>query len=147
MLQLLGVRDDLLVHELVHGGDDLGLDVGQAGGLGKFGHAEIRSNTAARPWPPPIHMVSSPYRASRSSSSRARVASIRPPVALTGCPSEMPDPRTLVRSRSASVNRHSRMHASAWAANASLSSMTSIWERVRPALANARSVAGTGPIP
>ena len=62
----------------------------------------------------------------RRLSSRASVASIRPPVAPTGWPSEIPEPCTFVRSRSAAPKPHSRITASACAANASLSSMTSM---------------------
>ena len=83
----------------------------------------------------------------RRFSSRASVASIRPPVAPTGCPSEIPDPCTFVRSRSAAANFHSRITASAWAAKASLSSIRSMSDSFSPALPSAASVAGTGPIP
>src|SRR5690606_5041795 len=41
VLQLLGVRDDLLVHEVADGRQDFLLDVGQACGLGKAGHAAL----------------------------------------------------------------------------------------------------------
>jgi hypothetical protein len=47
-------------------------------------HQDTRSNRAARPWPPPMHIVSRPYRASRRSISRSSVARMRPPVAPTG---------------------------------------------------------------
>ena len=96
------------------------------------------SKTAARPCPPPMHMVSSPYRAPRRFSSRASVASIRPPVAPTGCPSEMPEPCTFVRSRSAAANFHSRITASAWAANASLSSIRSMSRQLQARLGQRR---------
>ena len=54
------VRDDLLVDEATHGGQDLVLEIGEAQGLSQPGHPPTLSNTAARPWPPPMHMVSSP---------------------------------------------------------------------------------------
>jgi len=38
MLELLCVRDDLLVDELPHGGEDLGLHVGQPVSLSQLGH-------------------------------------------------------------------------------------------------------------
>jgi len=38
VLQLGGDRDDLLVHEVADGGEDLLLDVGQTGGLGESRH-------------------------------------------------------------------------------------------------------------
>jgi Alcohol dehydrogenase GroES-like domain len=56
-------------------------------------HAQsTRSHTAASPWPPPMHIVVSPWRASRRRISRASVHSVRAPVAPTGWPSEMPEP-------------------------------------------------------
>ena len=60
VLELLGVGDDLLVDELPYGGDDLGLDLGEPERLRQFGHGPTLSNTAASPWPPPMHIVSSP---------------------------------------------------------------------------------------
>ena len=71
---------------------------------------------------------------------------MRQPVAPTGCPSEMPEPWTLTRSRP-SGSCHSRRTASAWAANASLSSIRSMSASVSPARASALAVEGTGPIP
>src|SRR5690242_21492828 len=88
-------------------------------------HAGILSKRAASPCPPPMHIVSTPYRASRRSISRSRLARIRPPVAPIGWPSEMPEPLTLTRSRSASVSFHSRKQAMTCAANASLISRRS----------------------
>ena len=49
VFERLGVRDDLLVHELSHGVDHLGLNLGEPGGLGQARHAATRSNTAAKP--------------------------------------------------------------------------------------------------
>ena len=60
VLELLRVRDDLLVDELPYGGDDFGLELGEPQRLSDFRHAPTLSNTAARPCPPPMHMVSSP---------------------------------------------------------------------------------------
>ena len=59
----------------------------------------------------------------------------------------MPEPLTLVRSKSASVKPHSRVTASTWLANASLSSIRSMSESLRSACASAFAVAGTGPMP
>jgi len=94
VFQPLGVRDDLPVRELPHGGDDLPLDVGEPFCLRQPTHygRSTRSKTAASPWPPPMHMVSSPYRAALRPISRASVARIRVPVAPTGWPSDMPEP-------------------------------------------------------
>ena len=38
MFEGLRVRDDLSVDEATHGGDDVGLDVGEGKGLGETGH-------------------------------------------------------------------------------------------------------------
>jgi hypothetical protein len=99
-----------------------------------------------QPLPPPMHIVSSPYRPSRLCNSRASAASIRAPVAPTGWPREIPDPdvRTL---QIRAVNFHSRITANACAANASLSSIRSMSDSASPALPRAAAVAGTGPIP
>jgi hypothetical protein len=51
------------------------------------------------------------------------------------------------RSKSESVNFHSRVHASTCAANASLSSMRPMSSRVSPVRSSTLAVAGTGPIP
>ena len=59
----------------------------------------------------------------------------------------MPEPFTFVRSKSASPKPHSRVQASACAANASLSSMRSMSLISRPARCRAAAVAGTGPMP
>ena len=103
-----------------------------------------RPSRRRRPGPARRRCTWSPGRSghSRRSSSRASVASIRPPVAPTGWPSEMPEPCTFVRSRSAPVNSHSRITASACAANASLSSMRSMSASVSPALPRATSARG-----
>ena len=60
VLEFLRGRDDLLVDELPYGGDDFGLELGKPERLGESRHAPTLSNTAARPCPPPMHMVSSP---------------------------------------------------------------------------------------
>lgn len=70
-----------------------------------------------------------------------------PPVAPTGWPSEMPEPLTLNRSKSASVRAHSRVQARTWAAKASLSSIRSMSASFSPARSSALAVAGTGPMP
>ena len=59
----------------------------------------------------------------------------------------MPEPFTLVRSKSLSVKPHSRVTASTWLAKASLSSIRSISESFTSAWASAFAVAGTGPMP
>ncbi len=105
------------------------------------------SNTAASPWPPPMHIVSSPSAAPRRSISRSKVARMRPPVAPIGWPREMPEPFTFSRSKSESLNAHSRVTASTWAAKASFTSIRSMSASVRPARSSALAVAGTGPMP
>ena len=60
VLEFLRGRDDFLVDELSYRGDDFGLKLGESERLGEPGHAPTLSNTAARPCPPPMHMVSSP---------------------------------------------------------------------------------------
>ena len=60
VLEFLRDRDDLLVDEFPDRRNDLGLDLGETEGLGQSRHPPILSNTAARPWPPPMHIVSKP---------------------------------------------------------------------------------------
>jgi hypothetical protein len=43
VLEFLRVRDDLLVHEVLHRAQDLLLDVGETGGLGKAGHEVLQA--------------------------------------------------------------------------------------------------------
>src|SRR5882757_7108484 len=71
------------------------------------------------------------------------VARIRPPVAPTGWPSEIPEPLTFIRSKSAAPNFQSRVTASTCAAKASFSSMRSRSDIARPARSRARAVATT----
>ena len=59
-------------------------------------------------------------------------------------PEEIPDPFTLTRSRP-SLSPHSLRTARTWDANASFSSMRSIWSMSRPARSSARLVEGDGP--
>src|SRR5215203_1866018 len=59
----------------------------------------------------------------------------------------MPEPLTLVRSKSLSVKPHSRVTARTWDANASFSSIRSTSDSLTPARSRAFAVAGTGPIP
>src|SRR5699024_2475746 len=142
--------DDLRTHlaERQAGGrrgdEGVVLDDGAAGERSRHAQASTRSKIAARPWPPPMHIVARPWRAPRRSISRARVVRMRTPVAPTGWPSEMPEPCTFVRSKSDSPKPHSRVTASACAAKASLSSMRSRSLIPRPARSSATSVAGTG---
>jgi hypothetical protein len=42
VLEVLSVGDDLLVHELVHGGQDVALHIRQAGRPGEAGHRSLR---------------------------------------------------------------------------------------------------------
>ena len=66
------------------------------------------------------------------------------PVAPIGWPSEMPEPfgLTLAGSRPSSL-----LTAQAWAAKASLASITSMSATVRPARSSALREAETGPMP
>jgi len=103
------------------------LKLREADRLSQPGHcAATLSNTAAKPCPPPdAHGLESVgARRAGGAPAPASPASGRR-FALTGCPSEMPEPCTLVRSRSASVNPHFAQSRPAPARrNASLSSMT-----------------------
>ena len=69
---------------------------------------------------------------------------MRAPVAPIGWPSAIAPPLTLTRERSSGS---SRAQAITWAANASLSSMRSMSERLRPVFFKRAFIAGTGPIP
>src|SRR3989304_4805296 len=70
----------------------------------------------------------------------------RAPPTPGGWPGATPPPFGLTWGAS-SGRPSSRITASPWAANASFSSMTSIWSRRRPEAARALRVAGAGPIP
>jgi hypothetical protein len=48
VLQPLGVRDDLLLREIAHGGEDVALHLGQTGRLGEPSHSCLRECTAQR---------------------------------------------------------------------------------------------------
>src|SRR6266481_3804118 len=98
------------------------------------------------PWPTPMHMVQSARLPPVASSWLSAVIISRPPEAPSGWPSAMAPPLGLTFS--ASYDRPSwRSTASAWAANASLSSITSKSRTVMPSLAKSFWVAGTGPMP
>ena len=135
MLELLGVRDDLLVDELPDRGDDLVLDLGESEPSGRAWSCS-RPSRRRRPVPGRHRCTSSPVRigpragAVRAPASPACARRSRRPDGRARCPS----PCTLVRSRSAAVNFHSRITASACAAKASFSSMRSMSASVRPAL-------------
>src|SRR5262245_23165752 len=97
-----------------------------------------RSSTDAIAWPNPMHIVATPYLASRRSSSLTSVAVMRAPVAPSGCPSEMPPPLGFTSSiRSSSPQ--SRTNWSTTEANASLTSITETSSQPMPAFASARS--------
>src|SRR5207249_5677725 len=64
------------------------------------------SNSPAAPWPPPMHMVTTPNRALRLSISLAMVPTRREPVMPKGWPIEIEPPLTL--SFSGSMPRRSR---------------------------------------
>ncbi len=136
MLELLGDRDDLLVDELPYRGDDFGLELGQPERLGEFWSCAQPFRTR-RPGPARRRCTWSPARSGlRGGSARAPAwpASARRwrrPDGRARCPSRA---RSCAR-RSAAVNFHSRITASACAANASLSSIRSISLSVSPALA------------
>src|SRR5439155_1733328 len=65
--------------------------------------SQRRSMTPAIAWPKPMHIVATPYRPPRRSSSFSSVAVIRAPVAPSGCPSEMPSRRLVDREQRADV--------------------------------------------
>ena len=60
----------------------------------------MRSKIPAAPIPPPMHMVTSPYRARRRPSSPINVASNFAPVQPRGCPSAIAPPFGLMRAGS-----------------------------------------------
>src|SRR3954447_22493734 len=103
-----------------------------------------RPSSSAIPWPPPMHSVTRPTSCPPRSISSRHLAVMTAPVAPIGCPRATAPPfgLTLAGSRSSSF-----MTARAWAAKASLSSMTPMSSRLSPALSSARLTAGTGPMP
>src|SRR3990167_385940 len=111
---------------------------------GRLPPAQTRSKIAAIPWPPPMHMVTRAKRPWVRCSSWMALVTMIAPVAPTGWPREMPEPfgLTLAGSKSSS-----RATAQAWAAKASLASITSRSATLRPARCRARRVAGNGPKP
>ena len=97
------------------------------------------------PWPPPMHSVTRPSSWPPRSISDRHLAVIAAPVARD---------RVAERDRAAVgvdlrlVEVRARlMTASAWAANASLSSITPISSSERPARSSTLRTAGTGPMP
>src|SRR5690606_13036139 len=107
-------------------------------------HPPTPSTTVAMPCPTPMHIVARPYPPPRRRSSRTRVVMIRAPEQPNGCPSAIAPPFTFTRSGSSSS---SRTHATACAANASLSSINRRSAGAMPARSTALRVAGTGPMP
>src|SRR5674476_465378 len=98
----------------------------------------------AIPWPPPMHIVSSPNWPSRAVRPLSRVVVMRAPVEPNGWPRAIAPPWTL--SLSVSMPRSST-EASTCAANASLISIRSMSLMDMPARARARRDDSTGPIP
>src|SRR5699024_10737240 len=98
----------------------------------------------AVPCPTPTHIVASPYRASSRSMRPSRVTRRREPEEPSGWPRAIAPPSVFTRRGS---NCRRRMHARAWVAKASLSSIAPMSSVARPARARAFSVAGTGPSP
>src|SRR5690606_12080266 len=123
--------DDEIAEEAAGGGERA--VAGGGGGRGRHrGHA--RSRIALMPWPTPMHIVAIPWRAPRAASSWARVTTRRAPEAPSGWPSAIAPPLGLTVSGSSSS---SATHGIAWAANASLSSVTARSRARRPARARA----------
>ncbi len=98
----------------------------------------------AWPMPPATHMVSRPMVASSVSRSLSSVVMMRAPVIPNGWPSAIAPPNGL--SFSGSIP-HSCMQGTTWAANASLSSTTSMSPIVMPACSRTAATAGIGPRP
>src|SRR5262249_49754488 len=90
----------------------------------------MRSKIPAAPIPPPTHMVTMPYRALRRCISWSSVAVNFEPVQPSGWPSAIAPPFTFTLDRS---KPSSRITDRACTANASLSSMRSIFSNFRPA--------------
>src|SRR5262245_577538 len=90
----------------------------------------IASKIPAAPMPPPMHIVTRPWRAFRRRSSSRIVTVSFAPVAPSGCPRAMAPPFTLTRSAG---SRSSRITASAWAAKASFNSIRSMSSNFKPA--------------
>jgi len=93
-----------------------------------------------------MHIVISAYRLDVKLSSNAAEKAILAPVTPSGWPIAMLPPLGLILG-SSSFKPQARMQAILWAANASLSSMTSMSDMLKPALARARLLASTGPMP
>ncbi len=74
------------------------LYLGQPEGLAQPCHAVTLSKTAARPCPPPMHIVSPARSARRAGAVRAPVSPASSAGGPHRCPSEIPEPCTLVRS-------------------------------------------------
>ena len=103
-----------------------------------------RSTTIAWPIPPATHIVSRPIVPSSASRLLSSVVMIRAPVMPNGWPSAIAPPNGLSFSGSMP---HSSRHGTTWAANASLSSSTSMSSIVMPACSSTFSTAGIGPRP
>src|SRR5258707_1258468 len=108
--------------------------------------SQTRSRMAAMPWPTPMHMVTRAYRPPLRCSSRIAVRPRRAPEAPSGWPMAIAPPFGLTRESSASILSSLRQPRTC-VAKASLSSMTSISLRARPARSSAFCEAGTGPSP
>ena len=133
VLEFLRVRNDLLVDELPHVGDDLGLELGQAQRLSEFWSCATLSNTAASPAAADTHGFQPVARLAPIQFASQRGE--HPPAGGADRVAER-NPRP-VHVRALAVGRgepHSRITASACAANASLSSIRSMSLSCRPAL-------------
>src|SRR5271165_5185983 len=100
--------------------------------------------TSEPPWPPPMHMVTSPYRLPERRISKTSVVVRREPVAPIGWPRAIAPPLTLTMLRSSSMIFSQARY---WAANASLNSTSWMSSSVMPARASALGVATVGPRP
>mmetsp|Transcript_13743 Transcript_13743/g.42936 ORF Transcript_13743/g.42936 Transcript_13743/m.42936 type:complete len:310 (-) Transcript_13743:513-1442(-) len=105
--------------------------------------APMRSTIVAFAVPPLSHIVSSPYRPPRRSSSPMRLDMSMAPVAPMGCPRAIAPPFTFTLERSPPVQAFAQ--ASGTEEKASFTSTRSMSLMARPALPRTCSVAGTGP--
>ena len=102
---------------------------------------QIISRTVASDTPPPPQRVAIPRVFPRFCMAWRRVTMIRHPVEPTGWPRPTPEPLTLVISR---FRPSSRSQPRYWAAKASLTSMSSKSESLRPERSRRFRTAGTG---
>jgi hypothetical protein len=103
----------------------------------------MRSNIAAMPWPPPMHMVTSAYLPWMRCSSYSALTVISAPVAPIGWPSEMPEPLGLTLAGSAPALRHRAGLRGKGLVGLDHVHLIQLQARAR----QHRLVAGTGPMP